>query len=859
MQTTIIQTARNEERSPVQWRFPIRPKTVILTILAVLGIWRAFSLVPQPLDSANTLRPLLYRLYLVFVGRYTRFDDAVQAWETYRVALLILPAILAALNFWLDFRPPVHLSRWASRIAKLLRSRALFIASILAVLLLAYFPIVLMSERNVDESQLITIAQKLHYDWFFFRGSDGGTSGPLNSYPLLLPALFGFSPDYASTRVIEILLIWLALFFVYKTAAIIAPERIARLAILPGVCYFASLKFWDLIHFSTEHVPLFLTAVSAYLTIRFIAEPAFRVRGALLLGFTGSCAFLSKLQVVPIIAAGFGVVLIYEALKTRSWKAVCRLTLLYLAGLASLLFVNVVLCAWFGILGDFYRSYVLANKSYVGELPNPFTYAPAFLSFLLYPFDFRMHVNAFVILAGIFSFYRFCVSIRRESTGLEIATAFTVATAICAVLLFWHGLPVNSSGAAVVWAGLAAALVCVFASFWQQRFIPRLSVWLGLTSIAMLYTGVAAVYLANRFFTHYMLLLIVPMTLGAAALLLAGSEGSDRGIAVWLNSGFVAGCIVYSLVTSAQIIYKDGLLLLGYDLTEISPSIASQDGLFVRALTSRDPRVVIWGWDAKLHLESGTISATRDSNVRNLFDAPDEIKAYYRRRFLKDFLAAPPPLFIEVVGPEAFYMKDRNVYGYETVPEVRSAVEARYQDLGTFSHRRYLIRKDLFPGVPDALRATCHRDSAACYSALEVSDAPVRQPPLPASAPFTVTLDFEPEGAQTDFATVLSDATDPESFKGLQIQNAGPNWYRVVLGLGDRWAFSQSFPALPGSLNRVVITLRGNTAGIQYNGTALQTLALSRPFANSGGNVLLRSWIGKRPFKGRILLYNVWK
>jgi hypothetical protein len=103
-----------------------------------------------------------------------------------------------------------------------------------------------------------------------------------------------------------------------------------------------------------------------------------------------------------------------------------------------------------------------------------------------------------------------------------------------------------------------------------------------------------------------------------------------------------------------------------------------------------DP-IVVWGWDAALYLLSGRLPATRDTNMRNLFQSSPEINAYYRRRFISDARQNPPELFVDSAIPNGPLMNER--YRFETVPEVKAFVESQYALIKTDADgRRYYLR-----------------------------------------------------------------------------------------------------------------------------------------------------------------------
>jgi len=174
---------------------------------------------PQPLDAPGTLRPILYAIFHWFVGLSGTPDEAFAKWSTICSLVLLVPPALALLNYG-----RLHgLVKLPSRAGHLLCSRWLFFTSVTACLVLCRYPTLLQNEFNPDEGAFIAAASKLFYDPNYFHSVDCQTNGPLNIYPLMLPAILGLSPDFASSRALVIVIVVLCSFVFYRTIASIAP------------------------------------------------------------------------------------------------------------------------------------------------------------------------------------------------------------------------------------------------------------------------------------------------------------------------------------------------------------------------------------------------------------------------------------------------------------------------------------------------------------------------------------------------------------------------------------------------------------------------------------------------------------
>ncbi len=188
-------------------------KWLLYAAIAAFCLFRLATFTPQPLDSPGTLRPILYRWFLWFITLHAHSEQAFSSWSTIGFLALMTPPALAVLNY----SRCSEIVRLPRLLATILCSRALLLGSIAVCLFLCRYPILLAPELNPDEGQFIASAHKLFYDGNFFRSVDCGTSGPLNIYPLMLPAIFGFSPDYASSRVLGLILVFFSIYLLYRT------------------------------------------------------------------------------------------------------------------------------------------------------------------------------------------------------------------------------------------------------------------------------------------------------------------------------------------------------------------------------------------------------------------------------------------------------------------------------------------------------------------------------------------------------------------------------------------------------------------------------------------------------------------
>lgn len=250
------------------------------------------------------------------------------------------------------------------------RKREALYGLLLLVVLLAWrWPFLLCAdEYNPDESQLIAGALTLRVDPIPWRSVDGFTSGPLNFYPLLLPRLLGLPLDYFTARVMALLLIWIALLACYRLFRSWFGVAAARWGIAPALAFFCTVTDWDFIHYSSEHLSLFLLALSAGCLLGAHREGANRERWQLASCFIMGLLPWAKLQSAPLAATLLFVALVDAFHRLRGSPAeLLRASAkrLVFAAFPSAVLLGVVILS--GQFPHFFRSYLLQNFTYVGN------------------------------------------------------------------------------------------------------------------------------------------------------------------------------------------------------------------------------------------------------------------------------------------------------------------------------------------------------------------------------------------------------------------------------------------------------------------------------------------------------------
>lgn len=281
----------------------------------------------------------------------TWLDDHPQCY-IWLVAAVIAAGAALAIRSWLQAKPgdrPQPDWKWG--------------LVLLAILLAGRWPSMMIPrELNPDESQLFASAHALTHDPVFWRSVDGHTAGPLDFFALVPAGWLGGWDSYAGVRVTALLLLAVSLTLIHQTLALVYPPRTVRFATFSAAVLEALTNSVDLLHYSTELIPVLWLSFAAYAAVRRWhagGGPGWSGLGGLLLGAVP----LSKLQPAPI-ALFAGLAWLWAEWRARGPERSRHLVyLLTGAVLPAFFFIMPVVIA--GQWDNFIIPYVLINLGYV--------------------------------------------------------------------------------------------------------------------------------------------------------------------------------------------------------------------------------------------------------------------------------------------------------------------------------------------------------------------------------------------------------------------------------------------------------------------------------------------------------------
>lgn len=477
---------------------------------------------------------------------------------------------------------------------------------------------------NPDESQLIAGALVLQERPIFWRDVDVGSSGPLNVFPVLLPALFGLRIDYISIRIVATLLTILELVLLQSALRARLTEGSARLVALPAWAFFVFNQDPEIAQYTTELVPNLLLIAAVVLLAGIHRHPDRSAWWYWSLGALCGAAPFGKLQAAPLAAWVIATALFIawrnnHGLSIKRSRCISALGLGVLAPGCVLMGTAVVA----GAGEDFFVRYIETNLAgYVAEGASYFNDA----------------------LPSPYSIF---------------------------------GLP------QFLWP-VIIAVISGFVAGRKNRHWGTL-----LFSLGWVVAAAIAIYAPRKPFGHYFLFLICPLILLLGATLgmvldrvSAKYRTSSRALAAALLAVMLAGASAAHRFQHPD--YLRGVL-------RSRPAVPREIIEALQRHLSPGEILAVWGWQPALYVFTQTVAATQDT-VIFWQTVPSSRREFFRSRYLEDFHAHPPKVFIDTMGPADFFFFRNDSHRHESFPKLQALIEHDYQLVESVGRTRIYLR-----------------------------------------------------------------------------------------------------------------------------------------------------------------------
>jgi hypothetical protein len=570
---------------------------------------------------------------------------------------------------------------------------AVLLGVLVVLLVFRWGTLIAVGPFNPDEAQITSNALRILRHGVGWLSSDGSTSGPLNSVPLVLPALFGVEPSLFSSRVIAAVLLAISITTVYLIAHLWLPRLMALVVIAPAVAAEALTTASDMVHYSSELLPIALTVLAVYLMLRLFRGSVGRVAllQLILVGLIAGALPFTKIQTAPIAmllaVAGAGYIVL---LARERWR----------------LLVPVLVVA--------------------GVLPG---------AFLLAPLVVTGNLDNFTI--GYLGLARAYVS-----TPLDVFQVIGLALADP-----WMAK-------LMVWAVIATLLVAAVAATGNLPALDRSArLSAGLVGLFVIVTYVAIVF-PGRMFPHYLQFAWAPMLIVIAALLARVPRWARRPRTALVASGTVL-MIVFAAIAQPLVAIEEARVSF-YTFRTFASSVDPQRGDLFDPFTDGHPtESLVWGWMPQWYLATGTYPATHETmNEFQIRDTPN--RDFFRDRLIDDLEAAEPGIIVDGVFLKAFAFRFNAKDGIQSFPELAEFVEAGYQQVSsgvascptTYLSDELLSdyeRRWVVPDTVEELRPGAKPEDPAALFDRQLFQADCRDSWSPSAHSGTVDASFRPE------------------------------------------------------------------------------------------------------------------
>lgn len=519
------------------------------------------------------------------------------------------------------------LSDSSNRVARILTRDSTFLAVSVLTIVWGRLPILCANFQltHPDEPALVVQGLTLTRSPIFWYSIDGGTNGPLSSWPLAIPMLLGLEAEYSLARIVALMLELMMCLSLFFCARAILGSWMARVAVVPLIAFVALCRNPELVQYTSHHAALALMAGAVTFGVLAItSQEQRRFRFILLSASLFGALPMAKLQYAYLGIVGFlflAAAVVYSIVERQ--QPIRALGALLGGAIFPALFIGSA--ALVGSFEDFFNSYLISNVSYVasGSVPVSVAAYSLHLDYSLWQTD------------GFKQFFR------------------------PILFIFVCGLLVH-----------ATTTVC------RPGRMHRLSMAMAVVIfIVSIYSAVAP----GRAFPHYALVVLVPAEL--LLIVLVGFFSS--GVQAYPRWGAVALSAVVLLITvmpQIQLFRASPSTLFQTSPENTRHRLAiSAPAEEVLKISRAGGYMAVWGYKPAYFVETGMLQGTME-NVSYYQLRQTPLKRYYTKRFLRDLERTKPEVFLDVIGPQTWdEFNDRAIYGHERYRRIHEYISQHYE------------------------------------------------------------------------------------------------------------------------------------------------------------------------------------
>lgn len=505
-----------------------------------------------------------------------------------------------------------------------------------ALLLFISFKIgFLFYNRPLNEDEAINLSEVLgilKFDPVLWRSIDFFTLGPIQVLSFGIPSVLGFEIDFASPRIVW--LIYSILIFILLILAFtnFFNKKIASLSSLYLIIFFSVGPTMEFNHFYNETTSIFLLSLGFYLlSLSYCFGYQKNQYLQAIFYFSMGLVPYSKLQAVPT-----ALILVFFSFylyfyKTEKFSFKKILTFSFWGLLPTMLLLGYL--AFYGQINNFIQFYLVSNLSYGN--------------------------SATLLQKFYFSF------IGRASTSLAIGYYYK----------YIFGITVFLNTCRIIY----------------NRKITELDILFLLISFSTIY----AISKPGMAYGHYYSYLIIPFIF-SIALLINGIQMNLMKYAKYVYC--VLMCLLfYVFINAWYLMVPDNLNAKKNDFKypPIYQSELSKRLISIGNMSQKTPKMVVFGWRPRLHVETGFYQAVHQNVPERLFgNQTQDATNFSENMYFADLVRNRPEFFlIENNTQESYY--DFTISAMPKLKNIYSYFKENYVYVESLEDYDIFLRKDL--------------------------------------------------------------------------------------------------------------------------------------------------------------------
>ncbi|GAB4031083.1 hypothetical protein [Spirosoma jeollabukense] len=548
-----------------------------------------------------------------------------------------------------------------------LQSNLFFVGLSLITLTFMRLPSLFHNEElNPDEGQLVTQAITLLQDPVFGRSVDGTSIGPINSYLLLLPHLFGLPTDYIAAHITSLILIGLALtIFYFSLLRLISPTA-SRLSLVMALVFFAWTTENDYLHYSSELSSLPIITACFYFAVRLFQSRNVAVGTLWELGIAGLTPYC-KLQTLPIVGTILALVTWY-LFWTKRQQAIGSFLTLSAAFLLPTIGVF-SLAYWFNVERYFIDYYFIGNLTTYAQIyaDEPLIHQNFFIKLLRFPI-FTIHHSDFSLFILSNSFF------------IMLAT----------ILLGWSIRKKENLWKKSSWT-LPLVLLTALSALWA---VVMPGTEFGHHLLLLVFPFCWVIGLCLEFVLNHQPAQFQPRLVAIVLGLLIGDIALSNHFLLPYIKQFAHRSIKPTVALSAQpdptsLQVRNPPLFWFPARTEVILSPVAQ---IIKQYTKDSDKMAVWGWNCRYYVEAQLAQGVSENHTQRSI-VPNRMRDQYLSRYVRELKTNKPVVFLDAVGPASLILNKRSQQ-HEQFASVNTIIQHQYSLVATLDDVRVYIRRD---------------------------------------------------------------------------------------------------------------------------------------------------------------------